>query len=99
MNEAALSKKMVRRIKARGGWAVKLHGDPRQRRGLLDIAGCYRGYGLWLEVKLPNNKNGLTDLQAATIEHIRAAGGIAMEIRDIKTLNRLLDQIDRVRDG
>jgi hypothetical protein len=99
MTEAALSKKMVRRIKDAGGWAAKTRGDPRQRCGLPDIIGCYRGYGLWLEVKLPTNSRGLTDLQAATLRHICEAGGIAREIRTVAQLNSLLAAIDKVRDG
>lgn len=97
MTEADLSKKMVGVIRDRGGWAVKTHGDPRQRRGLPDIIGCYRSIHLGLEVKLPGKERTLTPLQAHTLAEIRSAGGVARMVTTIDGVNQLLDLIDRYK--
>jgi hypothetical protein len=95
VTEAALSKKMVAVLRQRGAWAVKTHGDARQRRGLPDILACYRGVFLGLEVKLPSNSNGLTKLQAATLNHIDKADGVGTCVRSVAEVRKVLDDIDQ----
>jgi len=99
MNEAALTKKMVRVLRERGAWALKTHGDARQSRGMSDILGCYRGYFFGLESKLPGKEGTLTELQAATLRKMKEAGGIARMVTTVQEVKSMLDQIDRVRDG
>lgn len=98
MNEGDLAKKMAKVIRDRGGFAVKTHGDPRQRRGLPDIIGCYRGRFIGIEVKLPGKENTVTKLQAATLGQIRAGGGIGAMGTTVQGVRRLLDWIDRQED-
>lgn len=98
MNEAALSKKIAKRIRDRGGWARKIPGGP-TGAGLPDIVACYRGYGLWIETKLPGKEKTLTTLQKLTLDAICAAGGIARMVVSVQEVDRILDKIDKVRDG
>ena len=79
--ESAIIKKIVRKLKADYGkdlYFFKSHGGADQIRGLPDLIGCYRGYFIAMEVKKPGGH--ATDLQAFTIERIKAAGGYATVI-------------------
>lgn len=96
-SEADLSRKMVKAIREAGGWAVKTHGDPRQRRGLPDIIGCYRSVMLGLEVKLPGKEGTLTPLQADTLGDIRRARGVARMVTTVEEVEKLLAAIRRYR--
>jgi Holliday junction resolvase len=97
MTEADLSKKIARALRDRGAWAVKTHGDPRQRRGLPDIIGCYRSIFFGLEVKRPGRESTLTPLQNATLEDIRSAGGVGRMITSVEQALQLLTLIDRYK--
>lgn len=97
MSEAALVKKQIAVIKNRGGWARKTHGGP-QSRGWPDIIGCYRGYFLGIESKLPGRENTLTTNQAAALDAIKRGGGIARMYTTTQQVTKLLDTIDERRD-
>jgi Holliday junction resolvase len=97
MTEADLSKRMVTLIRNRGGWAVKTHGDPRQRRGLPDIIASYRSQFIGLEVKLPGRESTLTPLQADTLEGIRKSGGLGAMATSVPQVEALLQLIDRYK--
>lgn len=97
MTEADLSKKMVGVIRDAGGWAVKTHGDPRQRRGLPDIIGVYRSVMLGLEVKLPGKEHTLTPLQDHTLTSIRASQGIGRLVTTTDQVLQILRLIDRYK--
>lgn len=96
MTESDLSKKIAKHIRDRGGWARKIAGGPASA-GLPDIVSCYRGYGIWIETKLPGKERTLTALQKATLDSIKAAGGIAVMVTSVKDVTRILDRIDEIR--
>lgn len=96
MTEADLSRKMVQALRDRGAWAVKTHGDPRQRRGLPDIVACYRSTFLGLEVKLPGKVRTVTKLQAHTLEAIGRAGGIHRVVTSVEQVEGILHRIDSI---
>lgn len=95
MTEAQLSKKIAEALRKRGAWAVKTHGDPRQRRGLPDILVCYRGYFLGIEVKLPGKEDNVTKLQQDTLDSIRAAGGETVIASHVRHATQWLDEFDQ----
>src|ERR1044071_6193135 len=97
--EAALVKAIREKMQARGGFVHKTHGDPRTRKGVPDLEGCYRGYYLGIEVKLPGKEGNLTELQAATLRNIKKAGGIARMVTTWAEVEAILIAIDRARDG
>lgn len=49
--------------------------------GMLDLVGCLESVYFALEVKMPTNRKGATDLQQATIDSIIRAGGVAAIVR------------------
>jgi hypothetical protein len=76
LKEAELTRDCVRRLnKIPGCFAVKVHGSPYQTRGLPDIVGCLHSGFFGIEMKLPGKEKTLTDIQAATLDKIRKAGG------------------------
>ena len=98
-SEAALSRDIVKALQGRRAWAVKVHGDPRQRRGLPDIWAVYRGYGIGLEVKLPGREMTVTKLQAHTLAEMKRAGAIAVVVTSVEQAVRILDRIDAAKGG
>lgn len=61
--------------------------------GMLDLVGCLESVYFALEVKMPTNRKGATDLQQATIDSIIAAGGVAGVVRSVEDALELLDGI------
>lgn len=96
MLEAELTRRIVRALRDRGAWAVKIHGGPHQARGLPDVMAVYRGHGVGLEVKRPGKESTLTKIQAATLRDIRSAGGAAIMVTSVDAAEHVLDAIDRL---
>lgn len=97
MKESDLSKKLAKQIRDAGGWARKTHGGPTMA-GWPDIVAVYRGYPIFLEVKLPGKESTLTKNQANTLKELKAAGAIAAMVASGQQVQRILDKIDKVRD-
>lgn len=97
MNEAALSKKMARRIRHRNGWARKIAGGPGQA-GLPDIIAVYRGHALGLEVKVSGREGTLTDLQRETLNKMKEGGAITAVVTTVQQVDRIMDRIDKAYD-
>lgn len=96
MLEAALTRKIVKRMRERGAWAEKVHGGPHQARGIPDIVAVYRGHGMGLEVKVPGREGTLTNLQRAKLRHIRKAGGVSAMVTSVEEVDAIMDYIDSV---
>lgn len=94
MLESALVRKIRKKLKTSYGkdlWIFKSHGGPDQIRGLPDLIGAYHGYFVAMEVKKPGGD--ATDLQAFTMEQIRAAGGYATVIHSFEEAAAFLDTV------
>jgi len=98
MKESALTKKMVERLKERGAWARKIHGNM-YTAGLPDIMAVYRGWGLGLEVKVPGREKTLTAIQQKTLDLISDADGFGRMVTSVDHIDELLDEIDRIEDA
>jgi hypothetical protein len=85
-------------IRARGGFAFKIHGSAMMMVGLPDVIGCYRGHMLALETKILNPDSKPTPAQRRRIQQIRAAGGISYVVRSVRAVTRVMDAIDRKID-
>lgn len=93
MKESVLTKKMVERLKSRGAWARKIHGNM-YTAGLPDIIGCYEGVCLALEVKVPGRERTLTELQKKTLDNVEKAGGIGRMVTEVDEMDEICDEID-----
>jgi len=98
MKESDLTKKMVIRLKDRGAWARKIHGNM-YTAGLPDIMAVYRGWGLGLEVKMPGREKTLTAIQRKTLDLISDADGFGRMVTSVDQIDELLDEIDRIEDA
>lgn len=81
--ETKLVEKIIDRLKAEGGFWVKIHGGPMQQTGIPDIVGCYKGKFIGMEVKIPGNK--LSALQTVVLKELEEAGakcGVAYSIEE-----------------
>ena len=67
----------------------KEHGGQYGTAGIPDIIVCYKGRFIALEAKV--GKNQPTRLQAATIEQIRRAGGIACVVRSVDEVKETIN--------
>lgn len=90
--EARLSRAILELIRARGGFAFKVHGGPMMMVGLPDIVACYRGRFLALETKMPGGS--LHGRQPYVLSRIARAGGIVRVPRSVPDALALLDAID-----
>lgn len=81
--ETKLVEKIIDRLKAEGGFWVKIHGGPMQQTGIPDIVGCYKGKFIGIEVKIPGNKPSA--LQKVVLKELEEAGancGVAYSIEE-----------------
>ena len=67
----------------------KEHGGQYGTAGIPDIIVCYKGRFYGLEAKV--GKNQPTRLQAATIEQIRHAGGVAAVVRSVDEVKEIMN--------
>ena len=67
----------------------KEHGGQYGTAGIPDIIVCYKGRFYGLEAKV--GKNQPTSLQAATIEQIRHAGGVAAVVRSVDEVKEIMN--------
>lgn len=89
--EANLVKRVIRYVRARGGWIEKVHGGPYQRVGLLDLLCVYRGVPIFAETKAGSKPS---PAQLQVIKEVREAGGVALICVNVAQIKNILDQID-----
>lgn len=90
--EKFLVNKVIDLIISRGGFAVKIWGNPTQEKGIPDVLACYRGQFLGLETKRPGNEP--SPYQAYQLGRIARAGGVALTIHTVEQVEELLNRID-----
>lgn len=95
--ESKLSRAIMDAIRARGGFAFKIHGSATMMVGLPDVCACYRGFFMALETKMPEGGDA-EPAQRRRIQQIRAAGGISYVVRSVRDARRVMDAIDRKID-
>ena len=81
--ETKLSTQVLSRLRAEGGWWVKIHGGPFQAAGIPDIIGCWQGRFIGIELKIPGEKP--TGLQEKVLNALYSSGarvGIAYTVKE-----------------
>lgn len=98
MNEAALIQK-IRKYLATVPECFfwKEHGGQYGTAGIPDIIVCHRGRFIALEAKV--GKNTPTKLQAATIDKIRQAGGMAAVVYNVEDVQAVISETEALYDG
>lgn len=80
MNEKSLENKIKKYLKDNGHYYMKIHGSAVGKAGIPDILCCINGFFVGVEVKNPNGKGILSELQKYNIENIIKSGGYAEAI-------------------
>ena len=94
MRESSLTRSILKALQRRGGFWFKVHGRPGQRRGIPDIIGCYKGRFMGLELKVPDRRDKVTELQKQVLEEISQAGGIGQVVTSRGEVLQVLDEVD-----
>ena len=92
MTEKQLTKAIIEHIKLAGGWAFQTHrpGQFATEKGVSDIAACYKGQFIAIEVKGPRAKEP-TPEQLNFQWYIKQAGGIAFIARSLESVIERLE--------
>lgn len=93
MKETTLKTRVLAAYRARGAWAVKIHGSPLQEAGIPDVLACYRGRLVAPELKAGSNEP--SKIQLRQMQAIRTAGGVSAPVWSVEEALALLDQVDR----
>jgi Holliday junction resolvase len=90
-SETSIQLSIVKALKKKGAWAVKIHGGPMQTK-VVDILACYRGIFIAIEVKRP----GLdaTVIQQDVLDDVVRHGGFAIVAHNVEEALALLDSLD-----
>ncbi len=75
MSEKRIENSIKGYLDSLGAYFIKNHGSIYSRAGTPDITGCLNGRFIGIEVKQPGGR--VSALQAAHIELIKKAGGVA----------------------
>lgn len=92
--EGKLAQKILTALREEGGWWTKIHGGEFQAVGLPDIIGCYKGYFIGIEVKLPGEKP--TARQRWVLNQIGLADGTATVVTSVE---EALEVLSEFREG
>jgi len=94
MTEARITTQIIKALKKRGGWWVKIHGSAFQSAGIPDIIGCYRGILVALEVKTPDTAKNVSERQRHVMSRIRQAGGVPRVVTSAKAALEVIRDVD-----
>lgn len=97
--ETRLTNKILKELRAKGGWWMKVHGSASQQQGVPDIIGCYRGLFVAMEVKLPASSSTLSVYQRHTLSRLRQAQASAYVVRSSEAALKILGSIDSTLDS
>ena len=88
--EQLVQRKIIKYLEARGAYVVKV--VTANRAGIPDILACYKGRFIAIEVKRPETKGNVSELQIYNIKKVKEAGGISFVAWDETMAKRVLDE-------
>jgi len=92
MKEQDIQRKIIKYLESVGAYVVKVVAS--NKSGTPDILACYRGIFLAIEVKRPETKTNVSELQEYNIKKIKEAGGVAIVSWDLDTVKATIDDIN-----
>ena len=92
VKESVVQSKILKELKLKGCYVVKVQSA--SKAGVPDIIGCYKGVFIGIEVKTPETKTNVSELQQINLDMISKAGGFTRVIWDYKEVKNLLKEID-----
>ena len=91
MKEQDIQRKIIKYLESVGAYVVKVVAS--NKSGTPDILACYRGIFLAIEVKRPETKTNVSELQEYNIKKIKEAGGIAIVSWDLDAVKAVVERI------
>lgn len=92
MKEQDIQRKIIKYLESVGAYVVKVVAS--NKSGTPDILACYRGIFLAIEVKRPETKTNVSELQIYNIKKIKEAGGVAIVSWDLDTVKATIEGIN-----
>lgn len=92
MKEQDIQRKIIKYLESVGAYVVKVVAS--NKSGTPDILACYRGIFLAVEVKRPETKTNVSELQEYNIKKIKEAGGVAIVSWDLDAVKATIDNIN-----
>lgn len=92
MKEQDIQRKIIKYLESVGAYVVKVVAS--NKSGTPDILACYRGIFLAIEVKRPETKTSVSELQEYNIKKIKEAGGIAIVSWDLDAVKAVVENIN-----
>nr|DAV53827.1 MAG TPA: Nuclease [Caudoviricetes sp.] len=92
MKEQDIQRKIIKYLESIGAYVVKVVAS--NKSGTPDILACYRGIFLAIEVKRPETKTNVSELQIYNIKKIKEAGGVAIVSWDLDTVKATIEEIN-----
>lgn len=93
--EAKIVDKILKYLRKRGGWWMKVHGGMFQVGGIPDIIGCHKGQFYAFEVKTPEKyakpDHGLTPRQQKMLADIERGGGFTRPVRSVEQVMNIMN--------
>lgn len=92
MKEQDIQRKIIKYLESVGAYVVKVVAS--NKSGTPDILACYRGIFLAIEVKRPETKTNVSELQEYNIKKIKEAGGVAIVSWDLDAVKATIKDIN-----
>lgn len=92
MKEQDIQRKIIKYLESVGAYVVKVVAS--NKSGTPDILACYRGIFLAVEVKRPETKTNVSELQEYNIKKIKEAGGVAIVSWDLDAVKATIKDIN-----
>ena len=92
MKEQDIQRKIIKYLESVGAYVVKVVAS--NKSGTPDILACYHGIFLAVEVKRPETKTNVSELQEYNIKKIKEAGGVAIVSWDLDAVKATIDDIN-----
>jgi hypothetical protein len=90
--EGDLQKECLRWVKSLPEvWVLKVVGSATQASGVPDILMCVNGHFVAVELKRPDGKGRVSDIQKAQIERIQRAGGVAVVVDSFEKFKEVVN--------
>ncbi len=96
--ESRLVTKILKKIRAEGGWWFKSHGSVYQMSGVPDIIGCHDGMFVAFEVKMPGQETNTSSRQEWMMKKIHEAGGVSAVVSSVHGALGVLRLLDIAKE-
>ena len=92
MTEQQIQNKIIKYLKTIS-YVVKIISA--SKSGIPDLLVCYKGRFLTLEVKTPDKKNNVSDLQQHNINEIVKNGGLAYVVWELNQVKEIIEGLEK----